>query len=72
MVSPQPPTATECSIVSTEATTEEPTADARQDGGENKFDTIELEIEEKEDQSGKTAESSTTATATTNQCCVIM
>jgi len=71
MVSPQPPT-TESIILSTEATAEEPTADAQQDGGENKFDTIELEIEEKEDQSGKTAESTTTATAATNQCCVVM
>ncbi len=68
----QPPTATESIILSTKATSEEPTGDAQQDGGENKFDTIELEIEANLDQSGKTAENSTTSTAATNQCCVVM
>ena len=56
-----------------ELITSEPTADDAQNCREDLFDTIDIEIEVKEeDRSGKTIESGTTATASTNQCCVVM
>jgi len=59
--------------VSDELITNEPAADDAQNCGEDQFDTIDIEIEVKEeDQSGKTIESGTTATTSTNQCCVVM
>lgn len=59
--------------VSEELITSEPTRDDVQNSGEDQFDTIDIEIEVKEeDRSGKTIESGTTATTSTNQCCVVM
>lgn len=40
------------------------------EGGVNQLDTIEIEM--KDEQSGKTVEGSTLGAATTNQCCVVM